>query len=121
MAKRYRLTPIETSNDAGDTNKPHHQTSQGKSSGRGWLWTFIGLAAVILIALAGVWMSHVSGSLSHLNHTAQHNAQSLAHQSAQLSGIRAQLHLVSQQLSQLSQQMTTFFGNLMQSIRSSKL
>jgi hypothetical protein len=87
----------------------------------GWLWTLLGIVAVVLIIGGVVWMSGVSGSLHHLNQTAQQNANSLAHQSAQLTGIQAQLQQISQQLSQISQQISTFFGNVMQAISSGKL
>ena len=87
----------------------------------GWIWTLVGMAAVVLIVVAAVWMSGVSGSLHHLNQTAQQNASSLARQSAQLTGIQARLQQISQQLSLISQQISTFFGNIMQAISSGKL
>ena len=87
----------------------------------GWLWALVGMAAVVLIVVAAVWMSGVSGSLHHLNQTAQQSASSLAHQSAQLTGIQAQLQQLSQQWSLISQQIGTFFGNIMQAISSGKL
>lgn len=91
-----------------------------KSSGHGWMWAFLSLLALIVIVGVIVWMSDVSSSLHHINHTTQQNAHSLAHQNAQLTGIRAQLHQISQQLARISQQISTFFANLMQTIRSAK-
>lgn len=69
-----------------------------------------GIAAVLLIVVMAVWMTHVSGAIHQLNQTTAANSHMLQQQSTQLSGIRASLNFISQQITHLQNQIQYDFS-----------